>query len=51
MVGYDVDPRRVKSLAAGQSFVEDVADSELARHWTPGTIAPPTAAAAGFDSA
>jgi UDP-N-acetyl-D-glucosamine dehydrogenase len=30
VVGYDVDRDRVKRLAAGQSFVEDVSDTELA---------------------
>lgn len=29
VVGYDVDPRRVQRLAAGDSYVEDVASSRL----------------------
>ncbi|MGH9288853.1 MAG: nucleotide sugar dehydrogenase, partial [Acidimicrobiales bacterium] len=29
VVGYDVDGDRIKSLAAGQSFVEDVGDDAL----------------------
>jgi UDP-N-acetyl-D-glucosamine dehydrogenase len=29
VVGYDVDPERVKRLAAGESYVEDVSDEEL----------------------
>jgi nucleotide sugar dehydrogenase len=30
VVGYDVDEHRVKALASGSSFVEDVADAEVA---------------------
>lgn len=29
VVGYDVDPERIKRLAAGESFVEDVPSSQL----------------------
>ena len=29
VVGYDVDEARVKSLAAGESYVEDVPSGEL----------------------
>ncbi|MFE5773537.1 nucleotide sugar dehydrogenase [Streptomyces sp. NPDC056485] len=31
VIGYDVDARRVKSLAAGESYVEDVSSERLAR--------------------
>src|SRR6478735_5956511 len=30
VVGYDVSPDRVEALAAGRSYVEDVADERLA---------------------
>ncbi|MFD3776680.1 nucleotide sugar dehydrogenase [Streptomyces sp. NPDC058612] len=31
VIGYDVDARRVKSLAAGESYVEDVSSERLSR--------------------
>lgn len=31
VIGYDVDSRRVKSLAAGESYVEDVSSERLSR--------------------
>lgn len=37
VVGYDVDARRVKSLAAGESYVEDVSSARLARALEAGT--------------
>ncbi|MFD9306487.1 nucleotide sugar dehydrogenase [Streptomyces sp. NPDC060048] len=37
VVGYDVDARRVKSLAAGESYVEDVSSERLARALELGT--------------
>ncbi|MFI1294170.1 hypothetical protein ACH4VM_38230 [Streptomyces sp. NPDC020792] len=35
VVGYDVDPYRVQQIAAGQSYVEDVASAQC---WTPRPI-------------
>ncbi|MFD5146739.1 nucleotide sugar dehydrogenase [Streptomyces sp. NPDC058401] len=37
VVGYDVDTRRVKSLAAGESYVEDVSSARLAKALELGT--------------
>lgn len=37
VVGYDVDARRVKSLAAGESYVEDVSSARLSRALELGT--------------
>ncbi len=37
VIGYDVDARRVKSLAAGESYVEDVSSERLARALERGT--------------
>ncbi|MCJ0874397.1 nucleotide sugar dehydrogenase [Streptomyces sp. AP-93] len=37
VVGYDVDARRVKSLAAGESYVEDVSCARLSRALELGT--------------
>ncbi|MFJ3961459.1 nucleotide sugar dehydrogenase [Streptomyces sp. NPDC090036] len=37
VIGYDVDSRRVKSLAAGESYVEDVSSERLARALARGT--------------
>lgn len=37
VVGYDVDARRVKSLAAGESYVEDVSSERLSRALEQGT--------------
>ncbi|MFD6892524.1 nucleotide sugar dehydrogenase [Streptomyces sp. NPDC059957] len=37
VVGYDVDARRVKSLAAGESYVEDVSSARLGRALELGT--------------
>ncbi|MFG2988599.1 nucleotide sugar dehydrogenase [Streptomyces sp. NPDC048257] len=37
VIGYDVDTRRVKSLAAGESYVEDVSSERLARALARGT--------------
>ncbi|MGW1773814.1 nucleotide sugar dehydrogenase [Streptomyces sp. NPDC002104] len=37
VVGYDVDARRVKSLAAGESYVEDVSSARLAKALELGT--------------
>ncbi|MCY0926751.1 nucleotide sugar dehydrogenase [Streptomyces sp. H27-H1] len=37
VVGYDVDVRRVKSLAAGESYVEDVSSERLSRALELGT--------------
>ena len=51
--GYDVDRRRVKLLAAGESYIEDVPAGELSRPWrAAGSCRLPTSAAcAGFDVA
>ncbi|MFE2874035.1 nucleotide sugar dehydrogenase [Streptomyces roseus] len=37
VIGYDVDARRVKSLAAGESYVEDVSSERLSRALERGT--------------
>lgn len=51
VVGVDVDERRVKSLNAGQSFVEDVGDADLAAALDTGRYLASTdyADADGFD--
>ena len=53
VVGYDVDPDRVKRLAAGQSFVEDVSDKELAEALQTGRylVTDELVRCAGFDVA
>ena len=53
VVGYDVDGDRVKRLAAGQSFVEDVPDEELAAALRTGryTATDEARRCAGFDVA
>ncbi len=53
VVGYDVDARRVKSLAAGESYVEDVSSERLGRALELGTYRPTELArdCGGFDVA
>ncbi|MET9887490.1 nucleotide sugar dehydrogenase [Streptomyces sp. NPDC006430] len=53
VVGYDVDARRVKSLAAGESYVEDVSSERLARALERGAYQPSELArdCGGFDVA
>jgi UDP-N-acetyl-D-glucosamine dehydrogenase len=53
VVGYDVDPDRVERLAAGQSFVEDVSDKELAEALQTGRylVTDELVRCAGFDVA
>ncbi|WP_405754522.1 nucleotide sugar dehydrogenase [Streptomyces sp. NBC_00073] len=53
VIGYDVDARRVKSLAAGESYVEDVSSERLARALERGSYAPSELArdCGGFDVA
>ncbi|MFI6055894.1 nucleotide sugar dehydrogenase [Streptomyces violascens] len=53
VVGYDVDPHRVQQLAAGHSYVEDVASSRLRAVLEAGAYAATADAAAlvGFDIA
>ncbi|MFD7256152.1 nucleotide sugar dehydrogenase [Streptomyces sp. NPDC059874] len=53
VIGYDVDSRRVKSLAAGESFVEDVSSERIARALERGTYRPSELArdCGGFDVA
>ena len=53
VVGYDVDPIRVKRLEAGESYVEDVPDDELAAALGSGRFRPSASAdaCAGFDVA
>ncbi|MFD0265046.1 nucleotide sugar dehydrogenase [Streptomyces sp. NPDC127106] len=53
VIGYDVDTRRVKSLAAGESFVEDVASERIVRALERGTYRPSDLArdCGGFDVA
>ena len=53
VVGYDVDERRIKSLAAGESYVEDISDETLAAALATGRYRPSekAAACAGFDVA
>lgn len=40
VVGFDIDKRRVDSLARVESFVEDVPDDELKHHLGSGRYAP-----------
>ncbi|MFB6614473.1 nucleotide sugar dehydrogenase [Streptomyces sp. NPDC085524] len=53
VIGYDVDSRRVKSLAAGESFVEDVTSERIARALERGSYRPSELArdCGGFDVA
>ncbi|HEX5199664.1 MAG TPA: nucleotide sugar dehydrogenase [Actinoplanes sp.] len=53
VVGLDVDEERVKRLAAGESYVDDVADAELREILDAGTFHPAhdPRACAGFDMA
>ncbi|MFC7275788.1 nucleotide sugar dehydrogenase [Paractinoplanes rhizophilus] len=53
VVGFDVDEERVKRLAAGESYVDDVADAELREILDAGTFHPAhdPRACAGFDMA
>jgi UDP-N-acetyl-D-glucosamine dehydrogenase len=53
VVGYDVDPHRVKQLAAGESYVEDVASERVRAALDSGSYAATSdaAALAGFDLA
>ncbi len=53
VVGYDVDEGRVKRLAAGQSFVEDITDAEVQAALPGGRYQPCSEARAcqGFDVA
>jgi UDP-N-acetyl-D-glucosamine dehydrogenase len=53
VVGFEVDPRRAKELAAGSSYVEDIGDDRLGAALASGRYRPTTDAAdlAGFDIA
>jgi UDP-N-acetyl-D-glucosamine dehydrogenase len=53
VVGYDVDENRVKRLAAGESYVEDVSAERIAAVLAAGTYRPTTSEALleGFDVA
>ena len=53
VIGYDTDPGRVKMLGAGESYVEDVPDTELQLALKDGRFRPSTDAGscAGFDIA
>jgi len=53
VVGYDVDEGRVKQLAAGESYVEDVPSAELQQALDSGRFQPSTdgRSCAGFDVA
>ncbi|MEV7072400.1 nucleotide sugar dehydrogenase [Streptomyces sp. NPDC091972] len=53
VIGYDVDSRRVKSLAAGESFVEDVTSERIRAVLDSGAYRPSEAArdCGGFDVA
>ncbi|WP_406180166.1 nucleotide sugar dehydrogenase [Streptomyces sp. NBC_01006] len=53
VIGYDVDARRVKSLAAGESYVEDVSSERLIRALERGSYQPSELArdCGGFDVA
>jgi UDP-N-acetyl-D-glucosamine dehydrogenase len=53
VIGYDVDEARVKLLAAGESYIEDVPAAELQQALDSGTFLPSTdaRACAGFDIA
>ena len=50
VVGFDQDEERVKRLAGGDSYVEDVPDAVLARRWPPAGTSPPTKRPAAPDS-
>ncbi len=53
VVGYDVDEDRIKRLAAGESYVEDISDAALAAALATGRFRPSSdsRACAGFDVA
>src|SRR5262249_10880480 len=53
VVGYDVDRERIKRLAAGESYIEDVPSSELRKILGSGAYRPSAEArsCAGFDVA
>jgi UDP-N-acetyl-D-glucosamine dehydrogenase len=53
VVGYDVDPERVKRLASGESYVDDVTSAELQAVLDTGAYRPSAdpCACAGFDVA
>ncbi|MFF3635940.1 nucleotide sugar dehydrogenase [Streptomyces sp. NPDC002250] len=53
VIGYDVDARRIKSLAAGESFVEDVSSERIRAALDNGSYRPSDAArdCGGFDVA
>jgi UDP-N-acetyl-D-glucosamine dehydrogenase len=53
VIGYDTDPGRVKLLAAGESYVEDISSAELQDALHGGQFLPSSdeAACAGFDVA
>ncbi|WP_405764777.1 nucleotide sugar dehydrogenase [Streptomyces sp. NBC_01538] len=53
VIGYDVDSRRVKTLAAGESFVEDVSSERIRAALDNGSYRPSEAArdCGGFDIA
>ena len=53
VIGFDIDDRRVKRLAAGDSFVEDVSSTELSAALASGNYRPTADpdACAGFDVA
>lgn len=52
VVGYEVDERRIESLRAGRSYVEDVDDEQVAAALTSGyTVTSSPADLAGFDVA
>ncbi|MFE2140515.1 nucleotide sugar dehydrogenase [Streptomyces sp. NPDC059456] len=53
VIGYDVDARRVKSLTAGESYVEDVSSERLTRALERGSYTPSELArdCGGFDVA
>src|SRR5262249_15839209 len=53
VVGYDLDERRVKRLAAGESYVEDISSDELGAALDSGRYhpTPESRACAGFDVA
>jgi UDP-N-acetyl-D-glucosamine dehydrogenase len=53
VVGYDTDERRIKSLAAGESYIEDITDAQVAAALASGRYRPAdkAAACAGFDVA
>ncbi|MEH0421049.1 nucleotide sugar dehydrogenase [Streptomyces sp. B21-083] len=53
VIGYDVDSRRIKTLAAGESFVEDVSSQRIRAALDNGSYRPSEAArdCGGFDMA